>query len=237
MPKRGKKYREKLNLVDRDQSYAPEEAIELVHKTSYEGFDASVDVHFRMNLDPRRADQQIRGTVLLPSGSGKTVRILVFAEGEAAKLAEEAGADYVGSDDFVEKIQGGWFEFDMAMAIPQMMSKVGRLGKMLGPRGLMPNPKTGTVIQGEDLPRAITEARQGRVEYRLDKTGNVHLAIGKVSFSKQQLLDNLTAILEAIVRAKPSGAKGQYIQRITMTSTMGPGIKLDINQALALKSV
>jgi large subunit ribosomal protein L1 len=190
-----------------------------------------------MNLDPRKADQQIRGTVLLPSGSGKTVRILVFAEGEAAKLAEEAGADYVGSGDLVKKVQEGWFDFDVAMAIPQMMSKVGRLGKILGPRGLMPNPKTGTVMQGEDLPRAIGEARQGRVEYRLDKTANVHLSIGKVSFSKQQLLDNLTAVLEAIVRAKPSGAKGQYIQRITMTSTMGPGIKLDIHQALALKSV
>lgn len=237
MPKHGKKYREKLNFVDRNQAYPPEEAIELVQKTSFESFDASVDLHLRMNLDPRKADQQIRGTVLLPSGSGKMVRILVFAEGEAAKLAEEAGADYVGSDDLVKKIQEGWFDFDVAMAIPQIMSKVGRLGKILGPRGLMPNPKTGTVMQGEDLPRAIGEARQGRVEYRLDKTANVHLSIGKVSFSKQQLLDNLTAVLEAIVRAKPSGAKGQYIQRITMTSTMGPGIKVDIHQALALKSV
>jgi len=237
MPKHGKKYREKLNVVDRNQAYPPEEAIELVQKTSFESFDASVDLHLRMNLDPRKADQQIRGTVLLPSGAGKTVRILVFAEGEAAKLAEEAGADHVGSDDLVKKIQEGWFDFDVAMAIPQMMSKVGRLGKILGPRGLMPNPKTGTVMQGEDLPRAIGEARQGRVEYRLDKTANVHLSIGKVSFSKQQLLDNLTTVLEAIVRAKPSGAKGQYIQRITMTSTMGPGIKVDIHQALALKSV
>ncbi len=237
MPKHGKKYREKLNLVDRNRTYSPEEAIELVQATSFEGFDASVDLHLRMNLDPRKADQQIRGMVLLPSGSGKPVRILVFAEGEAAKWAEEAGADYVGSDELVKKIQEGWLEFDVAMAIPQMMSKVGRLGKILGPRGLMPNPKTGTVIPGEDLPRAITEARQGRVEYRLDKTGNIHLSIGRVSFSKQQLLDNLTAVLEAIVRAKPSGAKGQYIQRITMTSTLGPGIKVDINQALALKSV
>jgi len=190
-----------------------------------------------MNLDPRKADQQIRGTVLLPSGSGKTVRIVVFAEGEAAKHAEEAGADHVGSDDLVKKIEEGWFEFDVAMAIPQMMGKVGRLGKILGPRGLMPNPKTGTVVQAEDLPRAVTEARQGRVEYRLDKTANIHLSIGKVSFSQQQLMDNLTAVLEAITRAKPSGAKGRYINKITLTSTMGPGIKVDINQALAVKVV
>jgi large subunit ribosomal protein L1 len=237
MPAHGKKYREKLNLVDTNRAYSPDEAIELVQETSYESFDASVDLHLRMNLDPRKADEQIRGTVLLPSGSGKTVRILVFAEGEAARFAEEAGADHVGSDELVKKIQEGWSEFDVAMATPQMMGKVGRLGKILGPRGLMPNPKTGTVVQAEDLARAITEARQGRVEYRLDKTANVHLSIGKVSFSKQQLLNNLTVVLEAIVRAKPSGAKGKYIQRITMTSTMGPGIKIDINQVLALKSV
>ena len=237
MPTHGKKYREKLNLVDTDRVYSPDEAIELVQETSYESFDASVDLHLRMNLDPRKADEQIRGTVLLPSGSGKTVRILVFAEGEAARFAEEAGADHIGSDELVKKIQEGWSEFDVAMATPQMMGKVGRLGKILGPRGLMPNPKTGTVVQAEDLARAITEARQGRVEYRLDKTANVHLSIGKVSFSTQQLLNNLTVVLEAIVRAKPSGAKGKYIQRITMTSTMGPGIKIDINQVLALKSV
>lgn len=237
MPKHGKKYREALALVDRDKTYSPEEAVELAKNTSFSNFDASVDLHLRMNLDPRKADQQIRGMVLLPSGSGKTVRILVFAEGEAEKVAEEAGADYVGSDEFVTKIQEGWFEFDVAMAIPQMMSKVGRLGKLLGPRGLMPNPKTGTVLPAEDLPRAITEARQGRVEYRLDKTSNVHVPIGKSSFAAEQLMANLTAVMEAILRAKPSGAKGQYVQRITITSTMGPGIKLDVNQALALKSV
>ncbi len=237
MPQHGKKYRENLKLVDRQQAYSPEEAIELVQKTSFEKFDASFDLHLGMNLDPRKADQQIRGTVLLPSGSGKTVRIVVFAEGEAAKHAEEAGADHVGSDDLVKRIEEGWFEFDVAIAIPQMMGKVGRLGKVLGPRGLMPNPKTGTVVQAEDLPRAVTEARQGRVEYRLDKTGNIHLSIGKVSFSQQQLMDNLTAVLEAITRAKPSGAKGRYINKITLTSTMGPGIKVDINQALAVKVV
>jgi large subunit ribosomal protein L1 len=238
MSNRGKKYRAALDLVDRDQAYSPEEAVDLVKKTSFTNFDASVDVHLQMSLDPRKADQQIRGMVLLPSGSGKAVRILVFAEGEAAKVAEEAGADYVGSDELVEKIQGGWLDFDIAMAIPQMMSKVGRLGRVLGPRGLMPNPKTNTVLPGEDLARAITEARQGRVEYRLDKTANVHMPIGKVGFSQEQLMSNLTAVMEAIVRARPSGAKGrQYVRRITLTSTMGPGIKLDVNQALALKSI
>lgn len=237
MAKHGKKYLEALKLVDRSKLYSPEEAIELVKKTSFANFDSSVDLHLRMNLDPRRAEEQVRGTVLLPSGLGKTVRILIFAEGEAAKIAEEASADYVGSDDLIKRIQEGWLDFDIAISTPQMMGKVGRLGKILGPRGLMPNPKTNTVVAPEDLPRAINEARQGRVEYRLDKTGNIHVPVGKVSFTKEQLLSNLTAVMEAIVRAKPSTAKGQYIKRITLTSTMGPGVKIDVNQALALKSV
>jgi large subunit ribosomal protein L1 len=189
-----------------------------------------------MNLDPRKADQQIRGIVLLPAGSGKTVRIVVFAEGEDARAAQEAGADLVGSDDLVKRVQEGWTEFDVAMATPQIMGKVGRLGKVLGPKGLMPNPKTGTVLPGEDLSRAITEARQGRVEYRLDKTGNIHLTVGKVNFTKEQLLSNLTAVMEAIGRARPGGIKGVYVRKVTLTSTMGPGIKVDINEALALKS-
>jgi large subunit ribosomal protein L1 len=237
MPKHGKQYQEVTKLVDRTKAYSLAEAVELVQKTSYAKFDASVDLHLNMNLDPRKADQQIRGIVLLPSGAGKQVRILVFAEGEAAKIAQDAGADYVGSDDLVQKIQGGWFEFDVAMATPQMMGKVGRLGKVLGPRGLMPNPKTGTVLQPEDLTRAITEARQGRVEYRLDKTGNIHVSVGKRSFTKEQLLNNLLAVLDAIVRAKPTGVKGQYIKKITLTSTMGPGIKIDVNEALTVKAV
>lgn len=237
MPKRGRKYREAEKLVDRTRSYSPEEAIELVKQSSYGTFDASVDLHLCMNLDPRRADQLLRGMVLLPHGSGKQVRIVVFAEGEAAKFAEDAGADHVGSDDLAKKIADGWFDFDVAIAVPQMMGKVGRLGRVLGPRGLMPNPKTGTVVQADDLGRVVTEARQGRAEYRLDKTANVHVPIGKTSFSAEQLLGNLTAIMEAIARAKPSGAKGQYIKRITLTATMGPGIKLDINQAVELKSI
>ena len=237
MPKRGRKYREAEKLVDRTRSYSPEEAIELVKQSSYGTFDASVDLHLCMNLDPRRADQLLRGMVLLPHGSGKQVRIVVFAEGEAAKFAEDAGADHVGSDELAKKIADGWFDFDVAIAVPQMMGKVGRLGRVLGPRGLMPNPKTGTVVQADDLGRAVTEARQGRAEYRLDKTANVHVPIGKTSFSSEQLLGNLTVVMEAIVRAKPAGAKGQYVKKITLTSTMGPGIKLDINQAVELKSI
>jgi len=235
MQKHGKKYLEVAKLVDANHSYSPQEAIDLVKKTSFSKFDASVDLHVRMNLDPRKADQQIRGTVLLPSGLGKTVRIAVFAEGEAAKIAEDAGADIVGSDDLVQKVQGGWMEFDLAMATPQMMGKVGRLGKVLGPRGLMPNPKTRTVVQPNDLPQAINEARQGRIEYRLDKLANVHTPIGKVSFTAEQLMANLTTIMEAIVRAKPPSVKGIYVKTITLTSTMGPGVKLDTNQATGLQ--
>ena len=237
MPRHGKRYLQALKLVDRTRQYSPEEAIALVQESSFESFDASVDLHLRMNLDPRKADQLVRGILSLPHGSGKEIRILVFAEGEAVKLAEDAGADYVGSDDLTQKIQEGWFGFDVAMATPNMMGKVGRMGRLLGPRGLMPNPKTGTVVQGQDLPRAITEARQGRVEYRLDKTANIHVPVGKTGFTKEQLLGNLTAVVEAIVGARPSGARGQYIKRITLTSTMGPGIGIDVNQALELKSV
>ena len=236
MPKHGKKYLEAVKLVDQAKAYSPAEAVDLVKRTTYAGFNASVDLHLRMNLDSRKADQQVRGTVLLPSGSGKTVRIVVFAEGEGAKAALDAGADHVGTDDIVQKIQGGWLDFDVAMATPQLMGKVGRLGKVLGPRGLMPNPKTGTVIQPEDLPRAIREARQGRVEYRLDKLGSIHVPIGKVSFTEEQLMANLTALMEAIRRAKPSSVKGIYVKKISMASTMGPGIKLDVNQALELKA-
>jgi large subunit ribosomal protein L1 len=236
MSKHGKKYLEAAKLVDQTRAYSPAEAVELVKQTAYAGFNSSVDLHLRMNLDSRKADQQIRGTVLLPSGSGKTVRIVVFTEGEGAKAALDAGADQVGSDDLVQKIQGGWLDFDVAMATPQLMGKVGRLGKLLGPRGLMPNPKTGTVVQPEDLPRVIREARQGRVEYRLDKLGSVHVPVGKVGFTKEQLMANLTALMEAIGRAKPSSVKGIYIKKISMAATMGPGIKIDVNQALDLKA-
>jgi large subunit ribosomal protein L1 len=236
MAKHGRKYLDKAKLVDRMRVYPPEEAVELAKQTSFTNFDATVEVHMRLGVDPRHADQQVRGVVLLPHGTGKQVRILVFAEGEAEKIAQEAGADYVGGDELVKRIQDGWLDFDVAISIPQMMRLVGRLGKILGPRGLMPNPKAGTIVPADDLPRIIKETRMGRVEFRLDKTANLHVPIGKTSFTAEQLLDNLATLMETVVRAKPSGAKGQYVKNITLTTTMGPGIKLDLPQALAMKA-
>lgn len=237
MPKRGKKYQEAAKLVDRERAYPPEEGVELVKKLSYANFDATIEAHLRMGLDPRHADQQVRSTVSLPHGTGKQVRVVVFVEGEGEKIAEEAGADYVGSDDLIQKIQGGWFEFDVAVATPPMMSKVGRMGKILGPRGLMPSPKAGTIVPAEDLGRVVRELKAGRVEFRLDKTANIHVPIGKASFSKEQLLENFAALMEAVQRAKPPAAKGQYIRRITLAPTMGPGVKVDVNQASQLQTV
>jgi len=230
----GKKYREATALIDEKQTYTPEEAIELAKKASYAGFDETVEVHFRMGLNPRSADQQVRGVALLPNGLGKQIRVLVFAQGPAAKAAEDAGADHVGADEFVKQIEEGWLEFDTAIATPDMMPKVAKLGKILGRRGLMPNPKSGTVVQPDDLPRTIGDARKGRAEFRLDRTAIIHLAIGKLSFENEKLLENLGAVIDAIAKAKPSGAKGQYIRSITVASTMGPGLKLDLRSALAL---
>jgi large subunit ribosomal protein L1 len=236
MPKRGKKYREALEKIDRLRLYPPQEALELVKETNYTNFDATVDVHFRLNVDPRHSDQQVRGVVLLPHGLGKEVRVLVFAAGEADKIAQEAGADYVASDDeWIQKIQDGWTEFDVAIAVPEMMGKVGRLGRVLGPRGLMPNPKAGTIAPAEDLPRLIQEAKAGRVEFRIDKTANLHVPIGKVSFPTEKLLDNFTAVVDVVKKAKPAGTKGMFIRRLTVTSSMGPGIKVDPMQAQALE--
>jgi len=236
MPKRGKKYREAAKLVDRNRTYSPAEAIDLARRASYANFDATVEVHLKMGVDPRQADQQVRSTVSLPHGTGRTVRVLVFAEGEAEKAAREAGADYVGSDDLIKRIQDGWFDFDVAVATPAMMSKVGRLGRQLGPRGLMPSPKSGTIVPEDDLPRVIKELKAGRVEFRTDKTANIHVPIGRVSFSNEQLLENLAALMEAVQRAKPSAAKGQYIRRLTIAPTMGPGIKVDVYQAQQLQT-
>lgn len=236
MAQHGKKYLEALSKVDPTSAYSPAEAIKLVRETSITKFDGTVEVHMRMGVDPRHADQQVRGVVLLPSGTGKTVRILVFAEGDGVKIAEDAGADFVGGDDLVEKIQGGWTDFDMAIATPPMMKKVGRLGRVLGPRGLMPSPKAGTIVDADDLPRVIDEARKGRVEFKVDKTANLHLPIGKAGFTEDQLMANLAAVMEAVNKAKPSGAKGTYIKRVTLAATMGPGIKVDPNQATALKT-
>ncbi len=236
MAKHGKKFQDAAKLVDRLKQYPTTEAVELLKQVSYPKFNATVEVHFHLGVDPRHADQQVRSTVLLPAGLGKTVRILVFAEGDGMRLAEQAGADYVGLDDMIAKIQGGWLDFDMAIATPQVMGKVGRLGRVLGTRGLMPNPKAGTIVQPDDLPRAIKEARQGRVEFKVDKTGNLHVPIGKVDFTPEQILDNLAALMDAVNRAKPTGAKGIYIKRLTLTSTMAPGIRLDPMQASAMRT-
>lgn len=227
MPKHGKKYLEALQKIDRQKLYSPEEAIELAKETSFTKFDGTVEVHMRLGVDPRHADQQVRDVVVLPHGLGKQVRVLVFAQGEAARIAQDAGADYIGDDEIIQKIQEGWLEFDVAIAVPEMMSKVGRLGKILGRRGLMPNPKAGTVVPAADLPRVIKEAKAGRVEFRVDKTANLHVPIGKTSFTREQLLTNFAALMEAVKKAKPSGAKGTYIKKVTLATTMGPGIKVD----------
>ncbi|QWK10430.1 MAG: 50S ribosomal protein L1 [Thermoflexus hugenholtzii] len=236
MGERGKKYLEALKKVDRERLYSPREALALVKETSYTRFDGTVEVHMRLGVDPRHADQQVRGVVVLPHGLGKRVRVLVFAAGEAARIAQEAGADYVISDDEgIKRIQEGWTDFDVAIATPDMMPKVGRLGRILGPRGLMPNPRAGTVVNPEDLPRAIREAKAGRVEFRVDKTANLHVPIGKVSFSVDQLLENFAALMDAVKKARPSGLKGPYIRKVVVSATMGPGIKVDPAAAQALE--
>ena len=236
MAKHGKKYREALQKIDRNKQYPPVEALELAKETSYVNFDATVEVHMRLGVDPRHADQQVRDVVVLPHGLGKTVRVLVFAQGEGAALAREAGADYVADDDeMIKKIQGGWTDFDVAIATPDMMGKAGRLGRILGPRGLMPNPKAGTVVPAEDLPRVINESKAGRVEFRVDKTSNLHVPIGKVSFDVDKLRDNLAALMDAVKKARPASSKGAYIRKIVLTTTMGPGIKVDPSQAQAME--
>ncbi|HEY96685.1 MAG TPA: 50S ribosomal protein L1 [Dehalococcoidia bacterium] len=234
MVKHGTKYKEAAEQVDRARAYEPKDAIEMVKKAAPAKFDETVELHLRMGLDPRNAAQQVRGVALLPHGLGKRVRVLVFAQGESEKVAGEAGADYVGGEDLIKKIEDGWLEFDTAIATPEMMGKVGKLGKILGRRGLMPNPKSGTVVGMNDLPRVIEDARKGRVEYKLDRTAIIHVPIGKASFDVKMLLDNLTSIVEAIVKAKPSGAKGQYVKSAYITTTMGPGIKLDLSTTLTL---
>jgi len=228
MTKPGKKYRAALAKVDLEKEYSTREAVALAKETSITKFDSTVEVHMRTALDPRQADQQVRDVVVLPHGLGKTVRVLVFAQGEGATLARSSGADLVADDDeTLKKIEGGMLDFDVAIATPDAMGKVGRLGRVLGPRGLMPNPKAGTVVSANDLPRAIREAKAGRVEFRLDKTANIHVSVGKVSFSADQLYDNFAALMEAVHKARPSGAKGEYIKHITLTTTMGPGIKVN----------
>ena len=237
MAKHGKKYLAAAAKIDENKWYQPDEAVGLAKDTAYTKFDSTVEVHMRLGVDPRHADQQVRDVVVLPHGLGKTVRVLVFAQGEGATLARDGGADYVADDEMIAKIQGGWTDFDVAISTPDMMGKAGRLGRVLGPRGLMPNPKAGTVVPAEDLPRVINEAKAGRVEFRVDKTANLHVPIGKASFTKQQLYDNLAALMEAVKKARPASVKGIYIKRVTLTTTMGPGIKIDPNQAQTMTIV
>ncbi len=233
MPQHGKKYREASKLVEEEKLYQPDEALALLKKLSYVKFDPTVELHMQLGVDPRHADQMVRGTASLPAGSGKEVKVLVFAQGDKANEAEAAGADFVGLDDYIKQINEGWLGFDVAIATPDVMSKVASLGRRLGPRGLMPNPKTGTVTM--DIARAVREVKAGRVEFRVDKTSLIHIPIGKLSFSEEQLMQNLAASIDAIVRAKPTGAKGQYIKSVVVCSTMSPSVRLDVPAATALK--
>ncbi|AMB22532.1 50S ribosomal protein L1 [Bacillus subtilis BEST7003] len=225
MAKKGKKYVEAAKLVDRSKAYDVSEAVALVKKTNTAKFDATVEVAFHLGVDPRKNDQQIRGAVVLPNGTGKTQRVLVFAKGEKAKEAEAAGADFVGDTDYINKIQQGWFDFDVIVATPDMMGEVGKIGRVLGPKGLMPNPKTGTVTF--EVEKAIGEIKAGKVEYRVDKAGNIHVPIGKVSFEDEKLVENFTTMYDTILKAKPAAAKGVYVKNVAVTSTMGPGVKVD----------
>ncbi|HEY7166670.1 MAG TPA: 50S ribosomal protein L1 [Candidatus Binatia bacterium] len=228
----GKKYKAALEKVDRSKRYPLEDSVNLIKETARAKFDETVEMAVRLGVDPRQADQNVRGTVTLPHGMGKAVRVLAFAKGDKEKEAQEAGADYVGSDDLIKKISEGWFDFDKAVATPDMMGVVGRIGKLLGPRGLMPNPRTGTVTQ--DIGKAIKEIKAGKLEFRVDKAGIVHVPVGKASFTPEQLADNARAVLSSLLRAKPASAKGNYVRGVTLSTTMGPGIKLDLAQIRAM---
>jgi len=234
MVQQGKKHVEAVKLLDREKAYLPQEAVGLAKKAAHAKFDETVELHLRLGVDPKNATQQVRGVALLPHGLGKKVRILVFAQGEAEKIAQTAGADIVGGDDLVKKVEEGFLDFDTAIATPDMMGKVGKLGKVLGRKGLMPNPKSGTVVNAGDLPRVISDAGKGRVEFKLDRTAIIHVPLGKVSFDEEKIAANLIAVIEAVIRAKPVGAKGQYIKSAFVKTTMGPGIKLDLRTFVSL---
>ena len=236
MARHGKKYLQASAKVDPDRLYEPREALGLVRETSYTKFDGTVELHVRLGVDPRHAEQQVRDTVLLPHGLGKRVRILAFAEGDAARVATEAGADIIGDDEVIQRVKDGCLEFDATVATPEMMGKIGKsgLGRILGTRGLMPNPKAGTVVPSADLPRVIRELKAGRVEFRVDKTGNMHVPIGKASYETEQLYGNMAALMEAVKRARPASAKGGFIRKVTVTSTMAPGVHVDPNSAQAM---
>jgi large subunit ribosomal protein L1 len=235
MPKNGKRYVTAVTLLEAETEYQPAEAIALIKKTATASFDETVELHLRTGADPRHADQQVRGVTVLPHGIGKQVRIVVFTQGEAMATAEEAGADHVGNDDLIKKIEDGWTDFDVSIATPDMMGKIGKLGRILGRRGLMPNPRTGTVVQPDNMARAVSDAKKGRVEYRLDRSAIIHIVIGKASFEESQLLDNLTALMDTIIRARPGGVKGQFVRSAFLTTTMGPSVKLDVATVAALK--
>ena len=235
MVKRGKRYNEASATIEVDREYLPNEAIALAKQSAGAKFDETVELHLRTGADPRHADQMVRGVVLLPHGVGKEVRVTVFTQGESESLARDAGADFVGSDDIIKQVEGGWTDFDVSIATPDMMGQIGRLGRILGRKGLMPNPRTGTVVQPDDLPQAVREAKMGRVEFRVDKSALIHAPIGKASFTEEQLMDNLTALMDNVVRARPGGIKGQYIRTAFITTTMGPSIKLNVAEASSLQ--
>ena len=235
MASRGKRYNKASELIEEGHEYIPSEAVGILKKTATAKFDETVELHLRTGADPRHADQQVRGISVLPHGIGKQVRVLVFAQGETILAAKESGADFVGDEDIISKIEGGWTEFDVSIATPDMMGKVGKLGRILGRKGLMPNPRTGTVVPPQDIPKAIDEAKKGRVEYRLDRTSLMHMPIGKASFEETQLLENLSALVENIVRARPSGVKGQFIKSAYLKTTMGPSVKLDVDRTTAIE--
>jgi large subunit ribosomal protein L1 len=235
MATRGKRYNDAVGLLERDSSYSPEEAVDLSKKTASAKFDETIELHIRTGADPRYADQMVRGVAVLPHGVGKPVRVLVFCQGEAESIARDAGADFVGGDDMIKEIEGGFLGFDVSIATPDLMGRIGRLGRILGRRGLMPNPRTGTVVQAEDIPRAVGDAKKGRVEFRLDRTGLIHTPIGKASFDNEMLMDNLTTLVDNIVRARPGGIKGQYIRAAYLTATMGPSISIDVDRLSALR--
>ncbi len=235
MKKQGKRLRDAISSLDAEKFYLLDEAVEALQMVSSANFDETVELHLRTNADPRHADQLVRGVAMLPHGLGKTIRVLVFANGEAAEIAKQAGADYIGDDEVIRNIQGGWVDFDVGLAIPDMMSKIGRLGRVLGPRGLMPNPRTGTMVQMQDLPRAIDEAKKGRVEYRIDRTAIIHVPVGKISFAQENLVENIATIMDAVVKARPTTVKGVFIRTAFLSSTMGPSLKLDVNALISVK--
>ena len=235
MVKHSKRYQAVLEKIDPDMAYSIEEAVALLKDVGTAKFDETVELHLRTGADPRHADQQVRGVTVLPYGLGKTTRVLVFANGEAADIARQAGADYVGEDDLIQQVEGGWTEFDVGLAVPDIMSKIGKLGRVLGRKGLMPNPRTGTMVQARDLPKIIDEAKKGRLEYRTDRTAIIHCPVGKMSFSSEQLLGNIASLLDSVVRGKPAAIKGSFIRSAYLTSSMGPSIKLDLGDLMDLK--